>query len=135
MLTIADKVSTNCSKFLFMIFFIYCKGSFHNYVDQILPNCYSLVWQLWTFYLIPTLRHKTKAPFIYYVCTFLGFWDPSPHVNMFLVLKISRNWHFLNPLPPTIAYVIYEWSPSADFILTPFPPLVVHVVIEWPLSS
>ena len=46
MLTIADKVSTNCSKFLFMIFFIYCKGSFHNYVDQILPNFDSLEWTI-----------------------------------------------------------------------------------------
>ena len=29
---------------------------------------------------------------------------------MFLVLKISKNWHFLTPLPPASAYVIYEWS-------------------------
>ena len=28
---------------------------------------------------------------------------------MFLVLRISKNWHFLTPLPPTSADVIYEW--------------------------
>ena len=52
-----------------------------------------------------------KGPFIYYVITFLGFLDPPPpYVSMFLVLRISKNWHFLTPLPPTSAYVIYEWS-------------------------
>ena len=30
------------------------------------------------------------------------------YARMFLVLRISKNWHFL-PLPPTSAYVIYEW--------------------------
>ena len=29
---------------------------------------------------------------------------------MFLVLKISKNWHFLTHVSPTSAYVIYEWS-------------------------
>ena len=43
----------------------------------------------------------TKGPFIYYVITFLGFWTPlPPYVSMFLVLRISKNWHFLTPLPP-----------------------------------
>ena len=50
-----------------------------------------------------------KGPFIYYVITFLGFLDPPPpYVSMFLVLRISKNWHFLTPPPPT-ADVIYEW--------------------------
>ena len=32
---------------------------------------------------------------------------------MFLVLKISKNWHFLiSPYPISSAYVIYEWSLS-----------------------
>ena len=32
-----------------------------------------------------------------------------------LALKISKNLHFLTsfPLPPTSAYVTYEWSPKA----------------------
>ena len=51
------------------------------------------------------------GPFIYYVITFLGFLDPPPpYVSMFLVLRLSKNWHFLTPLPPTNADVIYEWS-------------------------
>ena len=33
-----------------------------------------------------------------------------PYISMFLVLKISKNWHFLTY--PTSAYVIYEWSPT-----------------------
>ena len=55
----------------------------------------------------------TEGPFIYYVITFLGFLDPPPpYVSMFLVLRISKNWHFLTPpSPPTSADVIYEWSP------------------------
>ena len=46
--------------------------------------------------------------------TFLGFFDPlPPYVSMFLVLRISKNWHFLTPFPPpTSADVIYEWSPT-----------------------
>ena len=28
---------------------------------------------------------------------------------MFLLLRISKNWHFLTPSPPTSDYVIYEW--------------------------
>ena len=33
-----------------------------------------------------------KGPFIYYISTFLGFFDPPPlYVSMFLVLKISIN--------------------------------------------
>ena len=50
---------------------------------------------------------------IHYVSTFLEFLDPLPprkHVfSQFLVLKISKNWHFLTPPPPTSAYVIYRW--------------------------
>ena len=42
---------------------------------------------------------------------FSDFWTPLlPYVSMFLVLRISKNWHFLTPLPPTSADVIYEWS-------------------------
>ena len=56
-------------------------------------------------------KENQKVPFIYYVSTSMGFLDPlPPHVSMFLVLKISKNCHFLTPLPPTSAYVIYEWN-------------------------
>ena len=52
----------------------------------------------------PYLQIKiTRGSFIYYVTTFLGFLDPlppPPYVSMFLVLRISKNWHFLTPLPP-----------------------------------
>ena len=42
-----------------------------------------------------------KVPFKYYVITFLGFLDPlPPYVSMFLVLRISKNWHFPTPPPP-----------------------------------
>ena len=42
------------------------------------------------------IAQLTKGPFIYYVITFLGFLDPPPpYVSMFLVLRISKNWHFL----------------------------------------
>ena len=42
---------------------------------------------------------------------FWDFWTPlHPYVSMFLVLRISKNWHFLTPLPPTSADVIYECS-------------------------
>ena len=33
---------------------------------------------------------------------------------MFSVLKVSKNYPFLTPLPPTSAYVIYEWSHTAN---------------------
>ena len=48
----------------------------------------------------PTLLYR--GPFINYVITFLGFLDPPPppYVSMFLVLRISKNWHFLTPPPP-----------------------------------
>ena len=40
--------------------------------------------------------HIIKGPFIYYVSKFLNFLDPLPPlVSMFLVLKISTNYHFL----------------------------------------
>ena len=42
----------------------------------------------------------------------LGFFDPLPYISIFLVLQISKNRHFLTPLPLPSAYVIYEWSPS-----------------------
>ena len=53
-----------------------------------------------------------KGPFIYNVSTFLRFLDPlPPYVSMFLVLKISTNWHFLTPSTLQVCtYVIYEWS-------------------------
>ena len=39
---------------------------------------------------------------------------PLPsYTSMFLLLKISTNWHFLTP-PLTGSYVIYEWSHSRD---------------------
>ena len=43
---------------------------------------------------------SSQVPFIYDVSTFLGFLDPPPpYVSMFLVLKVSKKWHFLIPLP------------------------------------
>ena len=41
---------------------------------------------------------------------FWAFWTPL----MFYVLKISKNYHFLATLPPTGAYIIYEWFPSKN---------------------
>ena len=42
----------------------------------------------------------------------LGYFDPlSLYVSIFHVLKISNMDNFLTPLPPSSAYVIYEWSP------------------------
>ena len=35
---------------------------------------------------------------------------PPPYISIFLVLRISKNWHFLILSPPTSADVIYEWS-------------------------
>ena len=40
-----------------------------------------------------------------------GIFGP-PYASMFLVLRISKNWHFLTP--PTSADVIYEWSLIKD---------------------
>jgi hypothetical protein len=72
-------------------------------------------------------KENQKVPFIYYVSTFLGFLDPlPPHVSMFLVLKISKNCHFLTPHPPTGAYVMYEWSQRVlvtAILLTKMSPL------------
>ena len=57
------------------------------------------------------LSKKSWGPFIYYVSTFVDFLEPSSsYISTFYVLKISKNCHFLTPLPPTSAYVIYEWS-------------------------
>ena len=39
---------------------------------------------------------------------------PQPYVSIFYVLKISKNCHFLTPIRPTSAYVIYEWSQSEN---------------------
>ena len=61
------------------------------------------------------------GPFIYYVSTFLGYLDPlPPYISMFLVLKISKNWHFLTPPPykclrniwmvPVISNDNFDWS-------------------------
>jgi len=51
------------------------------------------------------------GPFIYCLNTFLGIMEPSlSHLSMFLVLKVSKNCHFLTPLPTRSAYVIYEGS-------------------------
>ena len=61
-------------------------------------------------------QQLTLGPFIYYVSKhnfthFLGFLDPPPcSVSMFLVLRVGKKWHFLTPIPPTSAYIIYEWS-------------------------
>ena len=39
------------------------------------------------------------------------FGPPSlPYVSIILVLRISKNWAFMPPPPPTSAYVLYEWS-------------------------
>ena len=43
--------------------------------------------------IIVTAIMTTRGPFIYYVSTILGFFDPFP-------------------LPPATADVLYEWSPS-----------------------
>ena len=79
---------------------------------------YYLPLSIFLVLLLPTFLHCTmyfgarsevkwllihlRGPFIYYVITFLGFlYPPSPpYVSMFLVLRISKNWHFLTPLPP-----------------------------------
>ena len=45
-----------------------------------------------------------KGPFIYYVITFLGFLQ---HV---FSTKNKQKLAFSEPLPPTSADVIYEWS-------------------------
>ena len=73
----------------------------------------------------PQLYNMEAMPFTYRVLVniyfrdhsyltsshFWDFWIPlPPYVSMFLVLRISKNWHFLTPLPPTSADVIYEWS-------------------------
>ena len=46
--------------------------------------------------------HETpKVPFIYYVSTIWGFFDPFPtYVNIFYVLKISKKENILTPIPP-----------------------------------
>ena len=80
------------------------KGSFTNYMSSLIsltfrdsPRCCGQVY-LGTIHI---LRHHI----------FLDFWIPLlPYVSMFLVSRISKNWHFLTPLPPTSADVIYEWS-------------------------
>ena len=46
---------------------------------------------------------------LFYEPQFVSIGPPPHYVSMFLVLKISKNWHFLT-LPPTNSYVIYEWS-------------------------
>ena len=59
------------------------KGSFNNYVDQILPNFDPLSpssGQLWTFYMIPTLCPVTKC-------------------------GLSTD-----PLPPPLVHVVIEYS-------------------------
>ena len=35
-------------------------------------------------------------------------------MNKTLVMKISKNCHFLTSLPPKSAYITYEWSPSKN---------------------
>ena len=35
---------------------------------------------------------------------------PFLPTSIFSVLKVSKNCHFLTPLPPTNDYLIYEWS-------------------------
>ena len=50
---------------------------------------------------------------------FWDFWTPlPPYVSMFLVLRISKNWYFLTPLPLRSANVMYEWSPAVNYILS-----------------
>ena len=65
---------------------------------------------------------SNKGPFIYHVSTFIGFLDPPPpSVSMFLVLKISKNWHFLT-LPP------YKYLRSIWMVLRLF---IAEKLNEW----
>ena len=49
--------------------------------------------------------------FIYYVSTFLGFLAPPPLRKHVFSIENKQQLAFLTPpLPPTSAYVIYEWS-------------------------
>ena len=76
--------------------------------------------------ILESLQILRKGPFIYYVITFLEFLDlPPSYVSMFLVLRISKNWHFLTP--PTSADVIYEWSLVHGCC---FRPIIDHFVLS-----
>ena len=54
----------------------------------------------------------SKGPFIYYVITFLGFFDPPPPLcNHVFSTENNQKLAFSDPpLPPTSDYVIYECS-------------------------
>ena len=80
------------------------------------PKVFIHAWdpfrRLLLFWVCRQERHS-KVPFIYYLSTIWGFFDPFPlYVSIFYVLKISNKDNFLNPPGPTpsSAYVIYEWS-------------------------
>ena len=51
---------------------------------------------------------RDKATFVLWTIHILRhhifgiFGPPSPYVSMFLILRISKNWHFLTPPPPPL---------------------------------
>ena len=58
---------------------------------------------------------NAQRPFTYYVSTFLELLDPFPSIHSYIFSTESKkNCNILTPLPPTIAYVIYEWSLTAS---------------------
>ena len=54
------------------------------------------------------------------------FGPPPPYLSIFLVLRISKNWHFMSPLH-TSAYLIYEWSLTSNVFL--LSPLFVRLTV------
>ena len=63
-----------------------------------------------------------KGPFIYYVSTFLGFFDPPLLLKHVFRTENKPKLQFSDPppLPSTSAYVIYEWSSSPTHYCKPW---------------
>ena len=82
--------------------------------DQI----FSILFIFCTFFLILQKLIGMWTIFVCtYVSTFLGFLELL-RMHVFDILKISKNCHFSNhPIPPTSAYVIYEWFLSTYMIM------------------
>ena len=55
------------------------------------------------------LRSRGKAPFVYYVSTFLGFLAPLHPCKHVFSSENKKKLSFSDALPPTSADVIYEW--------------------------
>ena len=72
-------------------------GNRHFYHDDFHPcSLYYFLWKRSNWYQIFFGDHS-------YITSshFWDFWTPLPsYVSMFLVLRISKNWHFLTPPPP-----------------------------------